>query len=105
MPLQTELNNEGLRALELKWPETLCVSERRTDIVSAVPRYPVRRSLKPPDTAIDVYCAVIHFFFFAQQPNAGQGRLILKVSTSHTMTPQSVGLPCTRDQPVVEAST
>jgi hypothetical protein len=45
------------------------------------------------------------FFFLVQQPNAGQRRLICGVFTSFTMSQQSVGLPCTRDQPVAETST
>ena len=40
------------------------------------------------------------------QPNAGQGRLILEVTSSHTLTtPQSVGLLWTSDRPVSETST
>jgi hypothetical protein len=54
----------------------------------------------------------IHIFFSssgptAQQPNAGQGRLILEISRSHTHndTRQTVGFLWTRDQIVVETST
>ena len=43
--------------------------------------------------------------FLVQQPNAGQGRLILEASRSHTVTPQSVGLLWTRDRPVAVTST
>ena len=41
----------------------------------------------------------------SQQPCAGQGRLILAVSRSHTMTSHSVGLLWKRDRPVAEHST
>ena len=37
-------------------------------------------------TACHVVCNVIYFLSLAQQPSAGQGRLILHVSISHTMT-------------------
>jgi hypothetical protein len=40
----------------------------------------------------------------AQQPNAGQGRLVLEVSKSHSFAPHSVGLLWTTDRPVAETS-
>ena len=40
-----------------------------------------------------------------QQPPVGQGLLIVDASRSHSDTPQSVGLFCTRDQPEAETST
>ena len=44
-------------------------------------------------------------FSLAQQPNAGQGRLILKDSRLHSDTPQAIGLLWTRDRPFAETST
>ena len=53
------------------------------------------------------FCECFFFSFpLAQQPNAGQGYLVLEVRRSHTVRQtQSVGLLWTRDQPVAETST
>ena len=63
--------------------------------------YPVRQHYSPETPNH------LTFFFFALalQPNAGHGLLIPKVSRSHTMTQQSVGLLWTSDQLVAETST
>jgi hypothetical protein len=46
------------------------------------------------------------FFSVAQQPNSGLGRLVVKVSRSHTIRyTQPVGLPWTSDQLIAEAAT
>jgi hypothetical protein len=41
----------------------------------------------------------------AQQPQAGQGLLIIETSPSHSDTPNSVGLLWRTDQPIAETST
>jgi len=41
----------------------------------------------------------------AQQPLVGQGLRIVEASRSHSLTPQSVGLLWTGDQPDAETST
>jgi len=44
-------------------------------------------------------------FSIARQPLVGQGLLMSEASRSHSDIPQSVGLPCTKDQPATETST
>jgi len=43
-------------------------------------------------------------FFMARQPPVGQGLLIVEISRSHSVTPQSIGLLWTSDQLVAETS-
>jgi len=49
--------------------------------------------------------AILHFITMAQQPQVGQGLLIIEDSRSHSDTPHSVGLLWTSDQPDAETST
>ena len=45
------------------------------------------------------------FFLTPQQPPVGQGLLTVEASRSHSVTPHSVGLLWTSDQPAAETST
>ena len=58
----------------------------------------------------EVACLETKFFCVAQQPKSGLGGMTVDVSRSHTTThihtcTQSVGLPCTSDQLVLQTAT
>ena len=65
----------------------------------------IRRHITENSNLQHVFCFLYFFFSMVQQPLVGQGLLIIEASRSHSDTSHSVGLLCTRNQPVADTST